>query len=297
YPDAVRTFSSILNFISRMRQYHTKSYQYDQINKMGDRMYALLAMCHALSPSRLDDNIMSVIRERFGDQYNRMVRGGPDGQTVFHELFTYACPKFISANPPPYHDPDLLQLYMAEPPLEPAQRHEAIFLADVRTLTSVPTLRSFLKLYKSLDTKRLAGLFVDPERDDADAADAEEALIQQMMVLKLASRSVSRSDAGSSSSAPKDVGVHLGGSVVSTNDLDFVIDDNMVHIVESTVGRRFAGWFIRNAEHTQRVLDNIKSSPLPVAKPTAAPATAAATAAPEQTSKPGKTVAWGGAKS
>ncbi|KAG9023596.1 hypothetical protein FS837_005699, partial [Tulasnella sp. UAMH 9824] len=130
YPDAVRTFSSILNFISRMRQYHTKSYQYDQINKMGDRMYALLAMCHALSPSRLDDNIMSVIRERFGDQYNKMLRGGPDGQTVFHELFTYACPKFISANPPPYHDPDLLQLYIAEPPLEPAQRHEAIFLAD-----------------------------------------------------------------------------------------------------------------------------------------------------------------------
>ncbi|KAG9020031.1 hypothetical protein FS837_008644, partial [Tulasnella sp. UAMH 9824] len=146
-------------------------------------------------------------------------------------------------------------------------------------------------LYKSLDTKRLAGLFVDPEKDDADAADAEEALIQQMMVLKLASRSVSKSDAGPSA-APKDVGGHLGGSVVSTNDLDFVIDDNMVHIVESTVGRRFAGWFIRNAEHTQRVLDNIKSSPLPVAKPSATPATAA----PEQASKPGKTVAWGGVK-
>ncbi|KAG9015048.1 hypothetical protein FRB90_005014 [Tulasnella sp. 427] len=109
------------------------------------------------------------------------------------------------------------------------------------------------------------------------------------MVLKLASRTVSRSDAG----APNDLGVHLGGSVVSTNDLDFVIDDNMVHIVESTVGRRFAGWFIRNAEHTQRVLDNIKSSPLPLAKPSAAPT---APAVPEPASKPAKTVAWGGAK-
>ena len=31
YPDAVRTFVSILNFILRMRQYHTRSYQYDQV--------------------------------------------------------------------------------------------------------------------------------------------------------------------------------------------------------------------------------------------------------------------------
>jgi translation initiation factor 3 subunit L len=31
YPDATRTFVSILNFISRMRPYHTRSYQYDQV--------------------------------------------------------------------------------------------------------------------------------------------------------------------------------------------------------------------------------------------------------------------------
>lgn len=31
YPDAIRTFVSILNWIMRMRQYHTRSYQYDQV--------------------------------------------------------------------------------------------------------------------------------------------------------------------------------------------------------------------------------------------------------------------------
>lgn len=31
YTDATRTFVSILNFILRMRQYHTRSYQYDQV--------------------------------------------------------------------------------------------------------------------------------------------------------------------------------------------------------------------------------------------------------------------------
>jgi translation initiation factor 3 subunit L len=33
YPDAIRSFVSILNFVSRMRQYHTRSYQYDQVRR------------------------------------------------------------------------------------------------------------------------------------------------------------------------------------------------------------------------------------------------------------------------
>lgn len=39
-------------------------------------MYALFAICHALSPSRLDDNIANIAKERYGDQYAKMARGG-----------------------------------------------------------------------------------------------------------------------------------------------------------------------------------------------------------------------------
>lgn len=47
-----------------------------QISKTADRMYALFAVCHALSPSRLDDNIANIAKERFGEQYAKMARGG-----------------------------------------------------------------------------------------------------------------------------------------------------------------------------------------------------------------------------
>lgn len=71
----------------------------------------------------------------------------------------------------------------------------------------------------------------------------------------------------------------------------------MVHIAESTVGRRYAGWFIRNTEHAQRVYDTIKSSPLPARprKPigTEAQPTQAAPSAPKTG---GPKVAWGGVK-
>ena len=94
YPDAIRAFVSILNFILRMRQYHTRSYQYDQvrstwhvfivrdaltaavqINKTADRMYALFAICNALSPTRVDDNISNIVKERYGEQFAKMSRG------------------------------------------------------------------------------------------------------------------------------------------------------------------------------------------------------------------------------
>lgn len=46
-----------------------------QINKTADRMYALLALCNTLAPTRLDDNVMNIVREKYGDQMARMGRG------------------------------------------------------------------------------------------------------------------------------------------------------------------------------------------------------------------------------
>ncbi|KAI0325128.1 eukaryotic translation initiation factor 3 subunit 6 [Cubamyces sp. BRFM 1775] len=278
YPDAIRAFVSILNFILRMRQYHTRSYQYDQINKTADRMYALFAICNALSPTRVDDNISNIVKERYGEQFAKMSRG-EEGIPAFEELFLYACPKFITSNPPPYEDADLLPAYIEDPPVEPAQRHLQLFLAEVRAQAPVPTLRSFLKLYTSLDASKLANFL------DAD----EEDMVQQLMVMKQASRSVSRVD--------NEKGL-LDGQWISTSDLDFVINENMVHIAESTVGRRYAGWFIRNTEHAQRVLDTLRNAPLPIPPKTAGtgkPAEAAASSTtPARTG--GKQVAWGSAK-
>ncbi|CAE6378854.1 unnamed protein product [Rhizoctonia solani] len=303
YSDATRTFNSILNFISRMRQYHTRSYQYDQINRTADRMYALLAICNALSPSRLDDAITTNLKEKYGEQHVKMTKGqvesilsnkkkrthsaysGEEGMAAFEELYTKSCPKFISSTPPPYHDTELLNLYISNPPQEPMQRHLSLFLSDVRIQQSVvPTLRSFLKMYSSLDAAKLAGFL------DAD----EEEIVQQMMVMKSSSRSVSR--------AAVEAGTLLDGGVISTSDLDFVIDENMVQIVESTIGRRYGGWFIRNTEHALKVYDTIRSSPLPISKTNVPEAEAQASAAapsangPTAGSAPKPKAAWGAPK-
>ena len=74
---------------------------------------------------------------------------------------------------------------------------------------------------------------------------------------------------------------------------------NMVHIAESTVGRRYAGWFIRNTEHAQRVLDTLRAAPLPVPqKPATQSAEGGKDGAPAAPAAPagGKKVAWGSTK-
>jgi len=182
-------------------------------------MYALFAICHSLSPSRLDDNIANIAKERFTEAYAKMSRGGADALSAFEELFLYACPKFINANPPPYDDPAALQALLS--PVSPTDeddggadatkmdsthRHLSLFLADVAAQAQVPTLRSFLKLYTSLGAKKLANFL------DAD----EEEMVQEMMVVKQASKSISRV------TGSEGLGL-LDGQTITTSDLNFVI--------------------------------------------------------------------------
>lgn len=145
---------------------------------------------------------------------------------AFEELFIHACPKFITANPPPYDDPQALAVLLSPSSPSPntpapsvqqdsSQRHLALFLADVSASAQVPTLRSFLKLYTSLGTSKLAN-FLDTD---------EEEMIQEMMVMKQASRSVSRvvGGEGTHSGTGGSKGL-LDGETISTSDLNFVID-------------------------------------------------------------------------
>ncbi|KAG9311394.1 RNA polymerase I-associated factor PAF67-domain-containing protein [Chiua virens] len=316
--DAARVFTGCLNWVMRARQYHTRSYQYDQINKTADRMYALLALCNTLAPTRLDDNVMNIVRERYGDQMTRMGRG-EEGLSTFEEIFLYACPKFITASGPPYDDPTTLAQLInpptpssptspsgPSPPVsDPTHRHLRALTAHFMSLTPVPVLRSLLKLYTSLDARKLAGFL--------DAGVDEEEVLSWMMVMKNAGRCIGRVNITAGADKDEDKGTNgtsssggdslLDGEWMSISDLNFVIDENMIHIAESTVGRRYAGWFIRNSEHAARVLDGVRASPLPGTLPFSAKVQGkdgdgkiekgAKEGAPRSS---GQKVAWGGVK-
>ncbi|MCJ1363038.1 hypothetical protein MMC16_002144 [Acarospora aff. strigata] len=220
YADAIRMFSHILVYVSRTKNL-AKTAQYDSITKKNDQMYGLIAICVSFSPTRLDDTIHTALRDKYGDQLNRLQRGGPDALPLFEDLFRAACPKFISPTPPDFEHPDLN--------IDPVDHHLAIFMQEVKNTMWNPTVKSYLKLYTTMDLKKLAGfLELEPEK-----------LRSWLLVNKQRSRQVRWSE-----------GALLDGDVVNTNDLDYAMQGDLIHISEAKVGRRLVDWYLRNLART-----------------------------------------------
>lgn len=193
YADAIRMFTHILIYISRTKNFQ-KNAQYDSIAKKSDQMYALVAICVAFHPTRLDDTIHTALKEKYGEQFIRMQRGGPESLPIFEELFRAACPRFITPTPPDFDNPQIN--------VDPIEHHLAVFMEEVKNNMWSPMVRSYLKLYTTMDIKKLAGfLEVEPET-----------LRQWLLINKQRSRQVRHTEGGL-----------LDGDVVNSQDLDYAM--------------------------------------------------------------------------
>ena len=220
YADAIRMFSHILVFVSRTKNFQ-KNAQYDSMVKRNDQMYALVAICVAFNPTKLDDIIHTALREKYGDQLTRLQRGGPEALPLFEELFRSACPKFISPTPPDLDNPAIN--------VDPVEHHLSIFMSEVKANMFSPTVKSYLKLYTTMDLRKLAGfLDVEPEK-----------LRQWLLVNKQRSRQVRWSEGGL-----------LQGDVVNGNELDYAMVGDLIQVSEAKVGRRLVDWYLRNLART-----------------------------------------------
>ncbi|KAH7943389.1 hypothetical protein HPB52_007792 [Rhipicephalus sanguineus] len=159
YADSIRTFSNILVYIQRTKHlFPTRTYQGDQINKQTDKMYALLAICLTLHPQRIDESILSHLKDKHGEQMNKMQRG-------------VACPKFLNPVPPPLNAATLENKETRNYAKEPLQQQLNVFLSEVEGQLMIPTIRSFLKLYTTMPVSKLASFLEDS--DGSSSLDGE----------------------------------------------------------------------------------------------------------------------------
>ncbi|KAK5169650.1 uncharacterized protein LTR77_005627 [Saxophila tyrrhenica] len=220
YADALRMFNHILIYVSRTKNFQ-KNAQYDSISKKNDQMLALVAICVSFSPTRLDDTIHTALREKYGEQLTRMQRGGPESLPLFEELFRQACPKFISPTPPDFENPQIN--------IDPVEHQLSIFMEEVKNNMWSPTVRSYLKLYTTMDLTKLAG-FLDVDADT---------LRSWLLVNKQRSRQVRYAEGGL-----------LEGDVVNSSDLDYAMQGDIIHVSEAKVGRKLVDWYLRNLART-----------------------------------------------
>jgi len=232
YADATKTFSSILFYISRTKQYHTRSYQYEQILKKNEQMYALLAITLSLCPQHLiDENLLTTVREKFGERMARMQANKMD-MAAYEDLFSFACPKFVSPAMPKYDD------LPADYSVQEAYKLQLNrFLKEVSQQKLLPTIRSFLKLYTAIGIPKLAALL------EVDEATFRE----HLQCLKHKAHSLVWTG-----------GSPLSGQWASCADVEFYVDGEMAHVADTSLTRRHMDFFVKQINKLEEIICNLK---------------------------------------
>eukprot|EP00930_Biecheleria_cincta_P072530 TRINITY_DN5990_c0_g4_i1.p1 TRINITY_DN5990_c0_g4~~TRINITY_DN5990_c0_g4_i1.p1 ORF type:complete len:537 (+),score=120.59 TRINITY_DN5990_c0_g4_i1:44-1612(+) len=225
YVDASRTFQDILVFLSKISAVNSLSYQYDQMLKKQDQMYVLLLMCNALCPQPLDESLEKPIREKHADKQMRLQQ---QLESCFEELFSYACPKFVAAAAPDFEHLENFS------PNEAHQRQLHLFLQEVKQQQALPTIGSYMKLYTSLQTSKLAQLC---EMD-------EEGLRDQLMCVIHKTRQL----------VHQKEGPPLQGVLQPCGEVEFYLDGDMVHINSQKPQRPHEGVFLEHIVKFQDIL-------------------------------------------
>jgi len=235
YSDAIRTFTEVLSFLSRTRQFYTASYQYDNMVKKMDQMFALLMICHSMCPVRIEDSLLTHIKDKFQDKLQGLQRGE---ESAFEDIFTVSCPKFVSPAVPDFEDTQsLLQN-------EPFRRQLELFKQEVRAQAAVPSIRNNLKFYSAIPLAKLSQL---TQQDGEDLV----AMNNNLMCAKHKQHQVVK-NAGVQESP-------LDGLRSYQGDIDFYVDNNMVHVNSTQTKMQYAEVFSGQINKFADLLARVKS--------------------------------------
>nr|XP_023018741.1 eukaryotic translation initiation factor 3 subunit L [Leptinotarsa decemlineata] len=243
YSDAIRTFSSILLYVQRTKQlFASKTYQHDQINKQTDQMYHLLAICLVLHPQCIDESIQQTLREK--SYHEKMYKMQYGDLQEFENCFVYACPKFLSPYPPP------IDSVPGDYSKEAIQHQVAMFKDEVAQQKTLPTIRSYLKLYTTLPLSKLATFMSQNNRMSDGKRDLDKEmqnLIIHLLCFKHKMKNVVWSKGASG----------LEGKFQSGSE----VFHDMIHIADTKVAHRYGDFFIRKVlkfEDLNRKLHQLK---------------------------------------
>lgn len=103
-------------------------------------------------------------------------------------------------------------------------------MEEVEQQLQLPTIRSYLKLYTTLPIEKLAS-FMDKNVDDRQMAN----LLIQLLCFKHKMKNIVWTKGSSG----------LDGKFQSGSELDFYIDNEMIHIADTKVSHRYGDFFIR----------------------------------------------------
>lgn len=241
--DAARCFNFGTTYIAKVKGHAARGPGYDQILKKNEQMFALLAITLALCPlaaRSLEESVSNTLREKYGEKTRAMTAGAVE---AFEDLFAYACPKFTSAAPPEWDDPN------ANANATAYKMQLAAFMSLVEERRHLPAIKQVLKLYSSIPVGKLASL---SELDEAGVRAQLDLLQRSSMVVTW------------------NGGDALAGEPQSCGDLDFSIeksgDGQDLIVVGESKGASIKGDFlVRHIQKFEDIVRDLDAIQLPTA--------------------------------
>jgi translation initiation factor 3 subunit L len=210
YADAIETFSDVILHVSRMLKPGAGSMNRavsSLLQKILDKILAMTSMAIALCPGhRVDDQVRDLVEAKWGDRLRRM--NGGEIQ-AFVDLFEQTCPKFISPIVPDYS----VAINMGQ---DAYGNQVSMFIAEAMQQTSVLKIRSYMRLYASIDISKLARF--------ADVS--EPAFISQLISFRHKSMEIQAAPVGEDAISRK----LKEGTRTSTSDVQYHIKDQALMI-------------------------------------------------------------------
>lgn len=145
FAGAIQSFSTIILQVHRSRNFYSRFANWDQMSKLTEKALALVAIALFLCPGqRVNEQIHTLIREKYGDKQVKLAKGE---LSVLSELFSFSAPKFIL---PTCAEP------LVNRSTEASSLQQKAFAEMVTRQQHVPAVRSYIKLYRSIDLEKLA---------------------------------------------------------------------------------------------------------------------------------------------
>lgn len=225
YSEATKTFTSALVYLNRIKQSKPHSAE-ESTQKRSEQMQMLLAICLSLCRQKVtDETVASNLQEFLGDSMTKMQAGN---ESTFQELLAKALPKFIHPAPPPYDQIEKNPSAVYHHNSQAIQLQLNTFLSDIKQQLFNTRIRSYLRIYSSVEISKLAH-FVEME---------SSTLTDYLMCYRHKTRNFQ-------------------------TEISFALEKGMIHIEDTRQPKLFQGlfiWFLHKLDHENSELSKIKAT-------------------------------------
>uniref|UniRef100_A0A6U3CZR8 Eukaryotic translation initiation factor 3 subunit L n=1 Tax=Lotharella globosa TaxID=91324 RepID=A0A6U3CZR8_9EUKA len=236
YAECVKCAVDGLTYLSRNKALIPRTYQQNNINKMQEQMFGILALATSLVPQRLEESLASGVQDRFASQMQQMRKMDVD---AYRQIFEAVCPKFI---------PMCMEPAGNNPPEDPLDLQLAVFLDEVRAIFRVPDIYSYLKMCTAINVDRLTSFL--GEKDGS--------LARKLLYLKHKTQSGSLYTENKKKAEKRPEGVPQPRSKeASSSEMQFVVSEEMVHVTEKRQVKQHADFFIREIMRYEYIVADV----------------------------------------